>query len=90
MLDVLMKVFGKSEKKSGKIAKERLQFVLIRDRASLSPEIMDRLKNDIIAVLSKYMEINTNEMEISFANDSESAALIANIPINSMRQNLRR
>ena len=90
MLDVLMKVFGRSEKKSGQIAKERLQLVLVRDRASLSPEIMDRLKNDIIAVLSNYMEINTNEMEISFANDADSAALIANIPINSMRHNVRR
>ena len=85
MLDIIMKVFGKQEKKSGKIAKERLQVVLIHDRASVSPELMEQLKNDIIAVISKYMVINKNDMEISLANDSESVALVANIPVNSLR-----
>ncbi len=85
MLDLLMKVFGKQEKRSGKIAKERLQVVLIHDRASVSPEIMEQLKNEIIAVISKYMDINKNEMEIALANDSESVALVANIPVNSLR-----
>lgn len=90
MLDMLMKVFGRSEKRSGQIAKERLQVVLIHDRASVSPEIMDQLKNDIIGVISKYMEINKSEMEISLANDADSVALVANIPVNSLRHSLRR
>ena len=85
MLDMLMKVFGKQEKRSGQIAKERLQVVLIHDRASVSPELMDQLKNEIIGVISKYMEINKSEMEISLANDSDSVALVANIPVNSLR-----
>ena len=85
MLDIIMKVFGMAEKKSGQIAKERLQVVLIHDRASVSPELMEQLKNDIIAVISKYMVINKNDMEISLANDSESVALVANIPVNSLR-----
>lgn len=90
MFDVLMKVFGKQEKKSGQIAKERLQVVLIHDRASVSPELMDKLKNEIIGVISKYMEINKSEMEISLANDSDSVALVANIPVNSLRHAARR
>ena len=90
MLDMLMKVFGKQEKRSGQIAKERLQVVLIHDRASVSPELMDQLKNEIIGVISKYMEINKSEMEISLANDSDSVALVANIPVNSLRHSTRR
>ncbi len=89
MLDIIMKVFGKPEKKSGQIAKERLQVVLIHDRASVSPEIMDRIKDDIITVISKYMVINKNDMEISLANDSDSVALVANIPVNSLRHSVR-
>lgn len=85
MLDIIMKVFGKSEKKSGQIAKERLQVVLIHDRASVSPELMENLKNEIIGVISKYMVINKKDMEISLANDSDSVALVANIPVNSLR-----
>lgn len=90
MLDILMKVFGKQEKRSGQIAKERLQVVLIHDRASVSPEVMSQLKNDIIGVISKYMEINKNEMEMSLANDSDSVALVVNIPVNSLRHSGRR
>ncbi|MBQ6975527.1 MAG: cell division topological specificity factor MinE [Selenomonadaceae bacterium] len=84
MFDVLMKIFGRSEKKSGQIAKERLQVVLIHDRASVSPEVMEQLKSDIITVISKYMEINRNEMEITLENDTKSVALVANIPVNSL------
>lgn len=83
MFDVLMKIFGKSEKKSGQIAKERLQLVLIHDRASVSPEIMEELKREIINVISKYMDVNKSDMEISLANDSDSVALVANIPVQS-------
>ena len=85
MLDVLMKIFGKNEKPSGKVAKERLRVVLIHDRASISPDIMERLKNDIINVISNYMDVNKNDMEISLANDADSVALVANIPVSRMR-----
>ena len=87
MFDVLMKILGKTEKtekKSGQVAKERLQIVLVHDRASVSPEIMEQLKNDIIKVLSKYMDVNKSGMEISIANDEDSVALVANIPIQSV------
>lgn len=85
LIDTLMKIFGRSEKPSGKIAKDRLRVVLIHDRASVSPEVMERLKNDILAVISNYMEVDKGAMEISLANDADSVALIANIPVNSMR-----
>ncbi|MBQ9478455.1 MAG: cell division topological specificity factor MinE [Selenomonadaceae bacterium] len=89
LIDTLMKIFGRDEKPSGKIAKERLRVVLIHDRASVSPEVMDRLKNDILAVISNYMDVDKGAMEISLANDSNSVALIANIPVNSMRHGRR-
>lgn len=85
MLEALMKIFGKSERPSGQIAKDRLRVVLIHDRASVSPEVMERLKNDIIKVISNYMDVKTNGIEISLANDEDSVALVANIPVNSMR-----
>lgn len=79
-----MKIFGKKEQ-SGKIAHDRLKVVLIHDRANISPEVMDNLKNDIIKVISNYMEINQHDMEISLANDDDSVALVANIPVSSMK-----
>ena len=79
-----MKIFGKKEQ-SGKIARDRLKVVLIHDRANISPEVMENLKNDIIKVISNYMEINQQDMEISLANDDDSVALVANIPVHKMK-----
>ena len=81
MLEALMKIFGKKEE-TGKIARDRLKVVLIHDRANISPEVMDNLKNDIIKVISNYMEINQQDMDISLANDDDSVALVANIPVS--------
>ena len=83
MLDSLLSMFKKE--KSGKVAKKRLQMVLIQDRASVSPEVMEKLRDDIIQVISKYMVINKSDMEISLENVEDSVALVANIPVQTMR-----
>ena len=83
MLDSLLSMFKKE--KSGKVAKKRLQMVLIQDRASASPEVMEKLRDDIIQVISKYMVINKSDMEISLENVEDSVALVANIPVQNMR-----
>ena len=83
MLDSLLSMFKKE--KSGKVAKKRLQMVLIQDRAGVSPEVMEKLRDDIIQVISKYMVINKSDMEISLENVEDSVALVANIPVQNMR-----
>ena len=83
MLDSLLSMFKKE--KSGKVAKKRLQMVLIQDRASVSPEVMEKLRDDIIQVIYKYMVINKSDMEISLENVEDSVALVANIPVQNMR-----
>lgn len=83
MLDSLLSIFKKE--KSGKVAKKRLQMVLIQDRTSVSPEVMEKLRDDIIQVISKYMVINKSDMEISLENVEDSVALVANIPVQNMR-----
>ncbi|MBR4904772.1 MAG: cell division topological specificity factor MinE [Selenomonadaceae bacterium] len=70
------------DKKSGIIAKERLQVVLIHDRIIVSSELMEQIKEEISGALSKYVNVNRADMEIALANDSDSATLIANIPVN--------
>ena len=90
MLDAIMKIFGKAEKNPRETARDRLKVVLIHDRANIAPEIMDSMKDEIIQVISKYVVIDKREMEISLANDADSVALVANIPISSMRHARRR
>ena len=80
------------KKNSGSIAKDRLKLLLVSDRASCSPEIMEAIKNDIIKVISKYMEIDTEGLDIQITQTecegSQGAvpALYANIPIRDIRK----
>ena len=85
MIEALLKIFGKSGKSSREIAHDRLKVVLIHDRLSVSPEVMDKIKTDIIHVISNYVEINQKDVEISLANDQDSVGLIANIPVSRMK-----
>ena len=79
------------KKTSSDVAKDRLKLVLVSDRATCSPEIMQRIRSDIIEVLSKYAEIDMDGIDINFThidtdeNDGKSVpALYANIPIKNM------
>ena len=89
MLNALMKLFGKKEP-SGKVARDRLKVVLIHDRASVSPEVMEHLRHDILDVVGRYLDINPEEMDISLANDEDSVALVANIPVTNLRHGGKR
>ena len=57
----LLDLFKK--KGSGDVAKDRLKLLLVSDRANCSPEVMEMIKNDIIKVISKYMEIDTDGLD---------------------------
>lgn len=71
---------------SGSIAKERLQLVLVHDRASVSPDMLEALKNDLIEVISRYMDIDQSSTEVNLEHDEGSTALVASIPVRSMRR----
>ena len=57
----LFRAFSKPSSKD--IAKERLRLILINDRCSMPQEVLEDIKEDILKVLSKYMEINYAEIE---------------------------
>lgn len=79
------------KKSSGNVAKDRLKLVLVSDRANCSPEIMEQIKNDIIKVISKYVEIDAEGLDIkitqteSEGNNGTVPALFANIPIKDLK-----
>jgi cell division topological specificity factor len=66
---------------SRKDAKERLQVVLIHDRADISAGMMESLRRDIISVISNYMDISEEGIELQLEKDKSSVALVANIPV---------
>lgn len=90
MLLDLSKIFGKS-KTSKDVAKERLKLVLVHDRANVSPEFLEMVKGEIIKVITNYMDIDENTLDIQLTKtrsedgDRIVPALIANIPIKNVK-----
>ena len=84
-------LFGKREKSSS-VAKDRLKLVLIHDRINCSTELLEMMRADIIDVISKYVDIDTDEFHIEISNiqyeegGKRSPVLSANIPIKSLRK----
>lgn len=80
-----MGIFSFFKKENSKDdAKNRLKFVLIQDRAMLPSGVLENIKDDILKVLSKYVEIDKNKLNIEVSpcdDDPRKVALVANIPI---------
>lgn len=87
MFDLIQRMFGKDNQGSKDIAKERLRLVLVHDRVNVTPQFMEVIKDDMIKVISNYMEINEKEMEINLTQSNSSVALVASIPVNRMKRN---
>ncbi len=90
MLIDFSKIFGRA-KPSKDVAKERLQLVLIHDRANVSPEFLEMVKGEIIKVIQHYMEIDESALDIQLTrtksdeSDRMVPALVANIPIKNVK-----
>lgn len=69
---------------SGKdIAQQRLRLVLAHDRANISPGMLEMLKDEIIAVISKHLDIDPGKVEVNFAESQRETRLIADIPLRA-------
>jgi cell division topological specificity factor len=79
-------LLGKESASSKTVAKERLRLVLVHDRASISPAMLNSLKEDLIKVISKYMEIDEAALEFNLLQDDNEVALVANIPVVKMKR----
>jgi len=90
MLD-LSRFFKKSNSSTKNVAKERLKLVLIHDRANVSPQFLEMVKGEIIKVITNYMDIDENALDIQLTRtkseegDGVVPALVANIPIKSVK-----
>jgi cell division topological specificity factor len=85
-MNILNRLLGRVEPTSRDIAKDRLRLVLVQDRVNLSSEKMNELKDDLIKVISKYVEIDRDGIEISLTQNARQSRLTANIPVVGARQ----
>ncbi len=72
---------GRREPSSRDEAKRRLQFVLVHDRASISPGLLETLKDEIIAVISQHLDIDREGVQITFTQTRNESKLVADVPL---------
>jgi cell division topological specificity factor len=78
-------LFGRREPTSREIAKNRLQLVLVQDRVNMSPHLLQTLKDELISVISEYVEIDEENMEVTFTQSKRQSRLTADIPVIGAR-----
>lgn len=80
-MDLFSRLMGRETTPSKNVAKERLRLVLVHDRSSVSPQLLECLKEDMLKVISNYMDIDKRGTEVTLNSDDKTVALVANIPV---------
>ncbi len=81
MANFFERLFGRAAPTSANAAKERLQLVLIHDRTDISQAVMDQIKDEIIAVISKHVNIDRTGVDVKLSQTNRQNKLIVNIPL---------
>lgn len=82
---LLDRLFSRGSSNSREDVKRRLKFVLAHDRADLSPETVEAMRQEILEVLSRYVDIDADDSEFSLESSRQATTLIANLPIRRIK-----
>jgi cell division topological specificity factor len=83
MLEFFKRIFNPEP--SSVTARERLRLVLLSDHLALAPDVVESLKADLIAVISKYVDVDAAHCDVTFEQQESVVAMLANIPILGMK-----
>jgi len=83
MLEFFKRLFNPEP--SSVTARERLRLVLLSDHLALAPDVVESLKIDLIAVISKYVDVDVANCDVTFEQQDTQVAMLANIPILGMK-----
>lgn len=84
--DLFNKVFGffrqaEKEENAKDTAVNRLRVVLMQDRTNLTPELLEKMRGELIELLSKYVEMDKDALELNFEQEGNQMALMLSIPV---------
>lgn len=88
MTSFMERFMGKNKPKPAESAKERLKFVLMTDRTSLSPEELRLMQEEILTVIRKYCRIKEEDVDLKFEQRERENYLVADIPLTGRNDDL--
>ena len=89
MANFMKRVFGRGEPASSNVAKERLAVILLHDRSNLSVEELERLKQELLEVIARYVDFDPEKADIELSMDDRETRLRAEVPIEQMARRKR-
>ena len=85
LFTIINNLLGRQNEQSKTAAKDRLRLVLMHDRSDIPATMMEAIRTEMVQVLSKYVEIDQEALEVMLEKEAGSIGLVLNIPIRRVK-----
>lgn len=83
MVSLLVRLFGRNGK-TADTAQRRLQLVLVMDRVGLAPDVLEAMKTEMLQVVSRYLVVDEETIELDVKRSEDRVVLVSNIPVREL------